>query len=138
MISIKLNVIFTDPFWIGVFEKTENDKYNVCKVTFGSEPKDYEIFEFVNKRFYRLSFSNDFKIEDSNPVKKINPKRMQRKIHKETQDKGIGTKAMQALAAQREENKIIRKKKSKEEKQAELDLKFKLRQEKKLKKHKGH
>lgn len=138
MLSIKLNVIFSDPFWIGVFEKTENDNYTVCKVTFGSEPKDYEIFEFINKRFYRLSFSNSFKIEDHNSEKKINPKRMQRKIQKETQDKGIVTKAMQALSAQREENKIIRKKKSKEEKQAELDLKFKLRQEKKLKKHKGH
>lgn len=39
----KLIVFFEDSFWIGVFERIENGKLSVCKVTFGAEPKDYGI-----------------------------------------------------------------------------------------------
>lgn len=41
--SIKLTVLFNEPFWIGVFEVYENDCYKACKVTFGSEPKVEDI-----------------------------------------------------------------------------------------------
>ena len=40
----KLTVYFEDPFWVGVFERVEEGKLSVCKVTFGAEPKDYFIF----------------------------------------------------------------------------------------------
>ena len=43
----KLTVYFENPFWVGVFERIENGKLSVCKVTFGAEPKDYEVWEFV-------------------------------------------------------------------------------------------
>lgn len=29
----------------------------MCKVTFGAEPKDYEVYDFVLKNYYRLRFS---------------------------------------------------------------------------------
>ncbi len=35
----KLTVFFEEPFWVGVFERTENGKLSVCKVSFGAEPK---------------------------------------------------------------------------------------------------
>lgn len=35
----KLTVFFEEPFWVGVFERTENGKLSVCKVTFGAERK---------------------------------------------------------------------------------------------------
>ena len=35
-----LTVLFEDPFWIGLFEKTDNEGLHVCKVTFGAEPKN--------------------------------------------------------------------------------------------------
>ena len=38
-----LQVLFEEPFWIGVFEKRQEGKLSVCKVTFGAEPKDYEV-----------------------------------------------------------------------------------------------
>ena len=38
-----LTVTFEDPFWIAVYERTYFDSYEVCKITFGSEPKDYEV-----------------------------------------------------------------------------------------------
>ena len=42
-----LTVYFENPFWVGVFERIEGGKLSVCKVTFGAEPKDYEVWSFV-------------------------------------------------------------------------------------------
>ena len=52
----KLTVFFEEPFWVGIFERVENGKLSVSKVTFGTEPKDYEIWEFVLKEYDRLQF----------------------------------------------------------------------------------
>lgn len=40
MEELKLTVYFEDPFWVGVFERTQNGTLSVCKITFGAEPKD--------------------------------------------------------------------------------------------------
>ena len=53
----RLTVYFEDPFWVGIFECIEDEKLSVCKVTFGVEPKDYEIQEFITKNYYSLQFS---------------------------------------------------------------------------------
>lgn len=135
--SIELTVFFEDTFWVGVFERVYEGKYEVSRVTFGSEPKDYEVYDFILKNFNDLRFSNSL---SSNLLKdkKINPKRLQRKIKKETKNMRVGTQAQIAIKLQYEEKKIERKKVSKEKKEAEKKMKFKLRQEKKLRKHKGH
>ena len=39
----KLTVYFDEPFWVGVFERCDNGKLSVCKITFGAEPKEQEI-----------------------------------------------------------------------------------------------
>ena len=54
--SVTLTVLFDAPFWVGVFERVDDDKLTVAKVTFGAEPKDYEIYDFILKNFYRLKF----------------------------------------------------------------------------------
>ncbi|MCQ4720750.1 YjdF family protein, partial [Flavonifractor plautii] len=69
--------------------------------------------------------------------RKINPKRMQREIQSQLQDKGIGTKVQQALKLQHEQCKLERKIKSREQKEAEKDCQFPIRQEKKKAKHRG-
>ena len=56
-INEKLTVSFDDPFWVGVFERIENGKLSVSKVTFGAEPKDYEVLEYITRNYYRLKFS---------------------------------------------------------------------------------
>ena len=48
-IKCKLTVYFAEPFWVGVFERICDGKLSVAKVTFGAEPKDYDIQEFVLK-----------------------------------------------------------------------------------------
>ena len=42
-----LTILFEAPFWIGLYERTDSGKYEVCKITFGLEPKDYEVYEFL-------------------------------------------------------------------------------------------
>ena len=56
-VSGKLTVFFEEPFWVGVFEHVSDGKVSVCRVTFGAEPKDYEVYDFVLKNYYRLRFS---------------------------------------------------------------------------------
>ena len=140
MISqINLTVLFNEPFWIGVFELIEDEEYKVCKVTFGSEPRADETLELILKGFYSFNFSNPIPADKNTSARnKLNPKKMQRKIQKETTAKGIGTKAQIALKLQHEQCKVERKKKSKEQKELEEQRKFELKQKKRLEKHKGH
>ncbi len=137
--SIKLTVFFNEPFWIGIFEEYGNDGYKVCKVTFGAEPKDEEVYQFILKELKNLKFSSIIATSNEKLViRKENPKRMQRKIKEETKNEGIGTKAQIALKKQYEENKLINKKINKELKNEVEERKFQLKQIKKKEKHKGH
>ena len=132
----RLTVYFEDPFWVGVFEKIENGKLSAAKVTFGAEPKDYEVQEFIIRHYYHLHFSPAINTE----VKEvnINPKRAQREAKKQTLETGIGTKSQQALKLQQEQNKLLRKERSRAEREAESDRLFEMKQQKKKEKHKGH
>lgn len=134
-ISGKLTVFFENPFWVGIFENFENSNLSVCKVTFGSEPKEYEIYDFILKKFYNLRFSDEMKLNFNEKAK--NPKRRQREIKKELQSKKILKKSEEILKLQYEENKKEQKVKTKQEKELEKQKKFLLKQEKKKKKHKG-
>ena len=131
----KLSVFYDEPFWVGVFERIEDGKLSVAKVTFGAEPKDYEVYDFVLKHYYNLQFSPA--VEVAVAQKHINPKRMQREIKKQMSNTGIGTKSQQALKLQHEQYKTERKKKTREQKQAEEQRLFELRQQKKKEKHRG-
>ncbi|MBA4508132.1 YjdF family protein [Clostridium sporogenes] len=134
---IKLTVLFDEPFWIGIFEKQAQNKIQICRVVFGQEPKDYEVYDFILKNYYNLKFSDPISIDKKHKTK-INPKRMQRKIKKTVQEKGIGTKAQQALKLDHENKKTERKIKLKENRENKKELKFQKRQEKKSQKKKGH
>jgi hypothetical protein len=46
-VKIKLTVFFEEPFWVGVFEKYEDNLLSVCKVVFGGEPNDFEVYDFL-------------------------------------------------------------------------------------------
>lgn len=111
--SGKLTVYFEEPFWIGVFERVDNNKLSVCKVTFGAEPKDYEIWEFILKHYYDLKFSPA--VETAIKQSADNPKRRSRNARKQVENTGIGTKSQQALKLQQEESKAERRQISKEQ-----------------------
>lgn len=77
-VSGKLTVFFEEPFWVGVFERVSEGKLSVCKVTFGAEPKDYEIYDFVLNHYYDLQFSSA--VDAVMKTTKKNPKRVQRDV----------------------------------------------------------
>ena len=99
-VSGKLTVFFAEPFRIGIFERISEGKLSVCKVTFGAEPKDYEVYDFVLKNYYRLRFSPAVATDVKEAGR--NPKRVQREVRKQVQNTGIGTKSQQALKLQQE------------------------------------
>lgn len=133
----KLTVYFDDPFWVAVYERISDGKLEVCKITFGEEPKDNELFAFLLENWSRLRFSTPIKV-DSKQDRKINPKRMQRAIKKQLKSNGIGTKSQQAIKLSQMEGKEARKKKSRLEREQEKERQFAIKQEKKKRKHKGH
>ena len=106
----RLTVFFEQPFWVGVFECISEGKLSVCKVTFGAEPKDYEVYDFVLIR---------------------------REVRKQVQNTGIGTKSQQALKLQQEQSKTEHKTMSREQREAEKQRQFELKQQKRKKKHRG-
>ena len=132
----KLTVYFEEPFWVGVFERIENGRLTVAKVTFGAEPKDYEIQEYIQRYYFSLKFSPavDTVVKET----KRNPKRIKREAKKQMQETGIGTKSQQALKLQQEQNKQERKVRSREKREADQLRMFELKQQKKREKHKGH
>lgn len=137
LIKTQITVLFEDPFWVVLYERESGEKYEVCKITFGAEPKDYEVYEFLLKNHKNLSFSPAVSVCGFEE-KRISPKRRQREAKKATEQNGIGTKAQQALKLQHEQNKIERKARTKEMKEAEKKLRFEQKQQKKKQKHNGH
>ena len=135
-VTVKLTVFFEDPFWVGIFERSEGSKLSVAKVTFGAEPRDYDVYEFILEHYYGLQFSLAVKVAVRE--EKRNPKRKQKDARKAMQEKGIGTKSQQALKQQYEQNKQERKVKNREENAAKEQRLFELKQQKKKEKRRGH
>lgn len=102
-VSTGLTVLFEEPFWIGVFERISAGRLSACKVTFGAEPKEYEIEEFVLQNYGRLRFSPA--VAAAGKEAASNPKRRQREAQRQVLDTGIGTKSQQALKLQQEQLK---------------------------------
>ena len=130
-----LTVYFDEPFWVGIFERCDNGRLYVCKVTFGAEPKEQEIYEFVLRHFTELRFSQEVDIIQRKTAD--NPKRRQRNARKQMEHSGVGTKSQMALQMQLEQNKLERKVKTREQKLADKQRMFEIKQQKKREKHKG-
>lgn len=118
--SGKLTVFFDGQFWIGVFERISGGKLSACKVTFGAEPKDYEVWDFILKHYYELKFSPAVEAKVTQTAD--NPKRRQRNAKKQLQASGAGTKSQLALQMQRD---------------AEKQRQFDLKQQKRKARHRG-
>jgi len=135
--NIILTVFFEEPFWVGIFERYDDDFLQTSRLVFGSEPKDYEVYAFILNNYCRIQFGKPI-VACKEMIQKSNPKRLQREIKNQTMEKGISTKAQravqEALEARKEEGEKIRKEvRIKQEK-----TRFALKQERKKEKKKGH
>ena len=124
----RLTVLFEAPFWVGIFERIEGNTLSVCKVTFGAEPKDYEVLAYVLKNHSRLRFSPS--VAAAIRPDAANPKRMQRQIRKQTAASTVGTRSQQALQLQREAQKLEKQTRSREQREEEKQRRFTCRQQK--------
>ena len=131
-VSGRLTVFFEEPFWIGVFGRISEGKLSVCKVTFGAEPKDYDVYDFVLKNYYQLRFSPAVATDVKETGR--NPKRIRREVRKQVRNTGIGTKSQQVLKLQQEQLKTERKTVSREQREAEKQRQFELKQQKRKEK----
>ena len=134
-VDAALTVFFEDPFWVGVFERTQDAKLFAAKVTFGAEPKDYEVYAFLLRCHGTLSFSPAVSAQKEKTA--VNPKRLQRTITRQLRDTGVGTRSQQALKLQYEQTKAQHKSETRLQKRQDADRKFAEKQQKKKEKHRG-
>lgn len=137
-----ITILFDPPFWIALFERTENNEYSVARAIIStSEPEGVEIADFLNNLdFDRLQYTKPIATEKATK-EKISFKKQQKLTKKATTDskvKYISTKAQTLLREQQEANKKERKILSKLEKEEIKQQKFDLKQKKKKEKHRGH
>ena len=81
----KLTVLFDPPFWVGLFEREHGGRYEACRVVFGREPRDFEVYAYVLDRYSRLAFSPALPAE-SGQARDPNPKRAQRLARRQFAD----------------------------------------------------
>ena len=101
----KLTVMFQEPFWIGLCERECGGTLEVCRIPFGAEPKDGEVYEFWLKNGGSLKFSPALSEGSGLAERRKSPKRLQREARELTRPSRIGTKAQQALKLQQEQGK---------------------------------
>ena len=130
-------VLFQDPFWVGVAERWDGAGYRAAKVTFGAQPTDAEILQWLEHEWHRLRFSPPQRAEETARLGHQNPKRARREAARAVERRGLGTKAQQALSAQREQEGESRRSRGREDRRAAAERKFLLRQEKKREKRRG-
>ncbi|MED0983715.1 YjdF family protein [Bacillus paramycoides] len=136
---MKLTIYFDGQFWIGIVEMTENNKLKVCKHTFGSEPKDSEILDFIFHDMIPLlnSTSGVKNSIDKGKNKTINPKRLIRLAAKEMENKGVSNKSYEALRIELEQKKKMKKCISRQVKEELKEQKRQLKIQKRKAKHRG-
>ena len=131
-----LTVWFEEPFWVGMFQRTDGGRLSVAKVVFGAEPKDYEVYAFVLQHYDKLAFSPA--VEAVVKAMTRSPKRQLRDVKKQLEHRGAGTRSQQALKMQQEQGKAERKAHHRLQKEAEDQRRFAMKQQKRKDKHRGH
>lgn len=134
-VSVTLTVFFQEPFWVGIWERTERGELSVCRVVFGAEPGEREIEDFLGKNYFRLRFSPA--VKTAAKERRRNPKRLQREVRRMLAAEGVGRKSWQALKLQQEQNKAERKKTDRERRESEERCRFEKKQQRKKEKHRG-
>lgn len=138
--TIKVTVMYQTPFWVGIFERVSEAHYAVARNVFGAEPTDAELYDFILHHYDALNFSepHEFKLV----IRRKNPKRLQREVKRElSRGQKVApkeTRAEEVLRLELEKKKKLRKVSNKAEVEAEKEMKFVLKQQKRKEKHRGH
>ena len=91
-VSLELNVYFEEPFWVGMFYLSIDNKTKICRIVFKTEPTDSEVYQLILTKYHKLKYSNGYKNKEKDKPK--NYKRYQRLIKKQSSKLETGTKSM--------------------------------------------
>jgi hypothetical protein len=91
-----LKVFFDNPFWVGLFTISEGTTAQYCRIVFGEEPSDNEIYDFFQRNYRNLKFSELLPAEPEELLAK-SPKRRQREINKSLQKHSVENKSYQTI-----------------------------------------
>lgn len=135
IVFVRLTVLFQQPFWVGIYERSQGNRLEVCKITFGGEPRDGEVLAYLLEHWRELRFSPAVEGELPQNTPK-NPKRARREARKQSEEgQGVGTKAQQAIQLQREQGKAEHAAQFRGRRDEERQRRYLLRQQRKKEKH---
>ncbi|WP_019537275.1 YjdF family protein [Paenibacillus ginsengihumi] len=135
---MKLTVFYDGQFWVGVVEEVVNGKLRAGKYLFGSEPKDQEVFAFVNTKLldFMNGVSEQLSVENRQP-RKMNPKRLARQAAREMKANGVSTFAQAALQLEYEKRKKEKQILRRDRREALKEYKREIKRKKAKEKHRG-
>ena len=135
-------VYFDGQFWVGVLERRDEGLVRDVKVTFGAEPSDTELYEWVSRHgnalIERLESTAAVPTTRSPRAKRLNPKRALRDAARAAQAPRASTAAQAALKADQEARgraATVKRKQARIDKAAEQWAK---KRERAKAKHRGH
>jgi hypothetical protein len=137
MMEGKLTVYFDPPFWVGIFEKIEENQYLVARYVFGAEPTEAQMIQFGLSHFSKLNFSHPQRIV---PVvdKPVNYKRRMRQVREQMRSPAGSTKAQQTIRQEYEMRSNLNKIEIREIKAEEEIKKYHASKARRAEKHCGH
>ncbi|MED3727442.1 YjdF family protein [Priestia filamentosa] len=136
---MRLTIYHDGQFWVGTIEVVSDGHLKAFRHVFGGEPKDSEVLTFIYHELSTLihnSHQSGVNVKQ-NDLKRINPKRLQRRVAKEMRRTGVSTKAQEAVRQEYEERKKQRKHITKQHREEEKQRKYHLKKKKAKAKHKG-
>lgn len=123
---------------MGVVEHVENGMLSVARVVFGAEPSNEEVYTWVLGHWSSLRLSAETEPAESRSNRLPgNPKRRAREAAKVLHMRGASTASQLALARERERMKDRARSERANRHQGEAQERWKQRQEKKRRKHRG-
>jgi len=135
---MKLTVYHDGQYWVGILEELVDEKLKAVRYLFGTEPYDWDVLNFVNKRMLSFISRANTTIKVKVPVRLSNPKRLAREAAKEIHKNGISTFAQDAIKKDYELHKVKQAVISKQQRQ-ELEIyKRTIKTQKAKEKKRGH
>lgn len=134
----QLTVFFEESFYRGVFERTVAGRYQVAKVTFGTqESTTNRIQQLINCRWSALRWTTGTPAAQSDQTSH-NAKKRQRRAQQAIHQHGSSLQAGVALKLEHKQNLADKKKRRKAQRQAHAEEVRLKSQAKRLAKHRGH
>ena len=138
--QLTITFLYDGSKWVALLERRDAAGYAACEVIVGySEPLLVEVYELLLAVHRTLEFSAPIPLDsEQTTARQLNYKRMQRESRRMTEDSDALVNVRDAAREDRARRKVEKAAAARVEREAEEELKYKLRQEKKKAKQRGH